>query len=316
MTSAAFSFNFNPEGNSVAPKVESWDNTSTCATVKQSQWIFPSPTQTDQPQLFKVPFQKSGSAMEFEDVPFSAGLTLKKRTAISLKKGLELYAYGSQSRSVELLNIVGSSDLRNGVYEGGFKLWECAIDLIEYMREVNFSLEGKIVLELGCGHGLPGIYALVHGKAKQVIFQDYNEEVLHLLTIPNVGINEPNAPLQTDCSKEGASRFMSGDWQSVGELLAKEGIKVDVILSSETIYCESSLGKLVDLVDSVLAPSGIALFAAKTYYFSVGGGTDLFKRELEIRKGGQLCVGTVKQYADGVSNVREILLVKRSPQGA
>lgn len=82
-----------------------------------------------------------------------------------------------------------ASDLKPGVYEGaipmtmsidgvflrgllsrertrisgGLKLWECAVDLIQYLREAaatgELSLEGARVLELGCGHGLPGIYA-------------------------------------------------------------------------------------------------------------------------------------------------------------
>jgi hypothetical protein len=81
----------------------------------------------------------------------------------------------------ELSELLVKSDIQTGVYEGsltihlirsdrvlgGFKLWEGAVDLIEYMHD-NAELfpmrerEMK-VMELGCGHGLPGIYALQQG---------------------------------------------------------------------------------------------------------------------------------------------------------
>lgn len=52
-----------------------------------------------------------------------------------------------------------------GCYAGGFKLWECSVDLIEAVRKEmqdgHLSFRGKDVLELGCGHGLPGIFACV-----------------------------------------------------------------------------------------------------------------------------------------------------------
>jgi predicted nicotinamide N-methyase len=53
---------------------------------------------------------------------------------------------------------------------GGLKLWECAIDLIRYLREEAVSLQGVRVLELGCGHGLPGVYAAtqVHAGVRDV----------------------------------------------------------------------------------------------------------------------------------------------------
>lgn len=65
------------------------------------------------------------------------------------------------------------SDLLPGVYEGGAKIWECTIDLIDYFVE-NTKLsdfKAKRVLDLGCGSGLLGIYALTCGAT--VHFQDY-----------------------------------------------------------------------------------------------------------------------------------------------
>ena len=81
-----------------------------------------------------------------------------------------------------------SSDLVPGIYEGGLKLWEGAVDLLSVLAgtyataacaaheitdsyhplasdapEPRLSLAGSRVLELGCGHGLPGIFALIGG---------------------------------------------------------------------------------------------------------------------------------------------------------
>ena len=54
-----------------------------------------------------------------------------------------------------------------------------------------------------------------------------------------------------------------------------------------------------------LAPGGVALIAAKTYYFGVGGGTAAFV-DLVNKEGG-MRVATVATLDDGASNKREIL---------
>ena len=77
------------------------------------------------------------------------------------------------------------SDLIPGVYEGGMKVWECALDLVTYLARSGVEFAGHRVLELGCGSGLPGIVALLRG-AEEVCFQDYNTEVVQCITIPSV----------------------------------------------------------------------------------------------------------------------------------
>lgn len=48
------------------------------------------------------------------------------------------------------------------------------------------------MLELGCGHGLPGVLCLLAGA--EVHFQDYNAAVLTGLTAPNVAANLARLP--------------------------------------------------------------------------------------------------------------------------
>ncbi len=62
------------------------------------------------------------------------------------------------------------SDLVSGVYEGGLKIWECSLDLVHFIANNPALIENKRVLELGCGQGLPGICALLRGKASHVAF--------------------------------------------------------------------------------------------------------------------------------------------------
>mmetsp|Transcript_1152 Transcript_1152/g.3242 ORF Transcript_1152/g.3242 Transcript_1152/m.3242 type:complete len:132 (-) Transcript_1152:2369-2764(-) len=60
----------------------------------------------------------------------------------------------------------GESDLVAGEYEGGRKLWESSVDLVQYCALENLSFAGKRVLELGCGHALPSIFAAQQGAAE------------------------------------------------------------------------------------------------------------------------------------------------------
>jgi hypothetical protein len=69
---------------------------------------------------------------------------------ISLKNGAVLQKYRKtlDASDESLTQIVQQSDLVAGVYEGGFKLWECAIDLLNFFVENSILFEGKRVLEV------------------------------------------------------------------------------------------------------------------------------------------------------------------------
>ncbi|KAF9969410.1 Histidine protein methyltransferase 1 [Actinomortierella ambigua] len=95
---------------------------------------------------------------------------------------------------LEMLALADKSDLVKGVYEGGLKTWECALDLVAYLAENPESFDGKKVLELGCGSALPGIYVLTKSETVQVDFQDYNDQVLRLVTLPNILLNTCTRP--------------------------------------------------------------------------------------------------------------------------
>ena len=59
------------------------------------------------------------------------------------------------------------------------------MDLLKFLDDNNYNFSDKSVLDLGCGHGLLGIYTKLKG-AKKVIFQDFNKEVLEYATKKNL----------------------------------------------------------------------------------------------------------------------------------
>ncbi|GAA5931398.1 protein-histidine N-methyltransferase [Sporobolomyces koalae] len=104
-----------------------------------------------------------------------------------------------------------TSDLVKGVYEGGLKTWECSLDLVDCLDQRGYSIDtdldvarvrGKAVLEVGCGTAVPtcALFARLLNEIRQsptregqppkhktrIHLQDYNKQVLSLITLPNL----------------------------------------------------------------------------------------------------------------------------------
>ncbi|XP_047532968.1 histidine protein methyltransferase 1 homolog [Vanessa atalanta] len=195
------------------------------------------------------------------------------------------------------------SDLITGKYEGGLKIWECTYDLVDYLEENKETIvfKNKKVLDLGCGAGILGIYALLKGAL--VTFQDYNKEIIEYCTIPNVLLNMEEEQIDEETK---SSKFYSGDWASFDQLL-EESEKFDIILTSETLYNVKNYDKLIALFQHRLKDEGIIYIAAKTYYFGVGGGMRQFETAIK-----DTCFKSqiVWKTSNGIQ--REILKIKKS----
>ncbi|KAJ2508948.1 hypothetical protein IWW47_000305 [Coemansia sp. RSA 2052] len=107
---------------------------------------------------------------------------------------------GAEDSAIKQAMAEGSSaaDVIKGVYEGGLKTWECSMDLLGYLvehgDELRDALSGARVLEIGCGTGLPSLHILKNMASTSVCLQDYNKDVLELVTIPNVLANAAFSP--------------------------------------------------------------------------------------------------------------------------
>ncbi|XP_034950987.1 histidine protein methyltransferase 1 homolog isoform X2 [Chelonus insularis] len=192
------------------------------------------------------------------------------------------------------------SDLIPAIYEGGLKIWECSYDLGKYFYSQNIFCKNSKVLDLGCGTGIIGILALLKGCT--VHFQDYNSEVIELVTIPNVLLN-----LEDRQKIEKNTQFYAGDWERFVELLIKkypnETEKYDVISTCETIYNSYNYQKLYQVFKQQLKKDGVGYIAGKVHYFGIGGNMKEFEKL--IKTDNVFNVETVWRSEEGLQ--REIL---------
>eukprot|EP00871_Galdieria_phlegrea_P002331 jgi/Galph1/3099/GphlegSOOS_G1793.1 len=199
-------------------------------------------------------------------------------------------------------NIENNRDIIGGVYEGGFKLWEGSVDLVLFLfKNLDLSLY-KTGIELGCGHGLPGIFSLQEGI--NMDFLDYNREVIREVLFPNLLLN--------NCLEAASdSLFFAGDWTC----LLHQGLceRYDLILGSEIMYRTETFHTLTECLQHLLkVETGVAYLSGKRFYFGVGGGTEAFRRFLESQMPEFKC-NCVMRTQDGKSNVREILEIRKRP---
>ncbi|RWS26808.1 histidine protein methyltransferase 1-like protein [Leptotrombidium deliense] len=186
-------------------------------------------------------------------------------------KGTKRFICEQNTNPESVLGLHSNSDLMPGIYEGGFKIWECSHDLLQYLDTHVYISDTTSVLEIGCGAGLLGIYSLTKG-ARSVHFQDFNSDVLKWFTLPNVALNIPAISENMGETINTKCKFFAGDWKLVNDKVVASGMKYDLILTSETIYNAENHSILVELIKNCLSENGVAFVAAKSYYFGVGGG--------------------------------------------
>ncbi|KAL9601394.1 MAG: hypothetical protein Q9219_002570 [cf. Caloplaca sp. 3 TL-2023] len=95
---------------------------------------------------------------------------------------------------------LSADDIKPNIYEGGFKTWECSVDLARYLLQhatdlYKFLLDTGTIIELGAGTALPSLllfHLLLSTPPTQqppqrtLVLTDYNPSVLSLATIPNL----------------------------------------------------------------------------------------------------------------------------------
>ena len=216
------------------------------------------------------------------------------------------------------LDHIKNKDLVPGQYEGGVKLWECSLDLCNFLPGYLgwYDFNALKVLELGCGHGLPGLYFLLRGA--KVMFQDFNEEILEKIT--KNYILQIKDRYNRDLLSQSA--FISGDWKYFSNKLEKgefscESLenkkefamnKFDIIISADTIYNVENYESFYSVIKDKLNYPGICFVCSKKFYFGVGGGTSQFI-DFVVQK-GDFCIKIVKEFNDGMSNIRQILEIR------
>ena len=180
----------------------------------------------------------------------------------------------------DLIEITKTHDLVNGKYEGGFKVWECSVDLAKYLySNYTTDLSELSIFEIGCGHALPSLSLLkklISVKSLKVInlyLQDYNRDCIELITYLNVKkfLVDNSELLKVNLEKLNI-KFVYGDWKSLNSILPMNSF--DLLLTSETIYNRFYYKSLLGLCKNLLNANdreSCILLAAKTCYFGCTG---------------------------------------------
>ena len=209
------------------------------------------------------------------------------------------YEYLKNADPASNNSIAEVSDLVPNVYEGGYEVWECTIDLLNYLHShIEILKQSSSVLDLGCGAGLLGIAAkMASSDHVLVVFQDYNFDVIENFTLKNYHKN---------CGGSSSThnvKFIAGDWSEMSGKLCK----YDLILSAETIYNCKSQQKVLKILLDHLSDSGTAYFASKRHYFGVGGGVVDFKTLVA----GSNCFKCESVWSNETGLLRDILKITR-----
>lgn len=189
-------------------------------------------------------------------------------------------------RNKTLISGLEKGDLTPGVYEGGFKTWECAVYLASYLpKEEEEEGAGCLtktagnqakgdeeeewidqVIELGCGSAMPSLALFARllrdkrtrktRRRTRFVLADYNDVVLRMVTIPNFILtwwlnaqpHQDNSNDNNDDSGEGSDG------------LALEGeLDIDASLLEAFAADLAELGITIDLISGAWSASFVDL---------------------------------------------------------
>ncbi|PWA92328.1 hypothetical protein CTI12_AA081030 [Artemisia annua] len=149
---------------------------------------------------------------------------------------------------VSVSDIIGS-EMISSKADASLKSMDSSLDLVNILkheiRDAQLSFRGKRVLELGCGYGVPGIFACLKG-ASTVHFQDLNAENIRCTTIPNVLANleqardrqsrQPESPLTPSrYIISPAVHFYAGEWEELAGVLSVVKNDIPEVASAMTL---------------------------------------------------------------------------------
>lgn len=124
----------------------------------------------------------------------------------------------------------------------GLLLWESAIALATSLAACPSHVEGRRVLELGCGVGLAGIVASSLGGIVTAI--DHDAAAIEVA--------------RTNAAANGCDGIMFevADWTTFGSAGA-----FDLVIGADVTYEKATHRAVLDTISRLLAPNGRALFA-------------------------------------------------------
>lgn len=162
-----------------------------------------------------------------------------------------------------------NTDLQTNVYEGGYKTWECSLDLVKFLldrgprKDLDDLVRINHVVELGCGSAVPSLllfqYALKNQLGMVFTLADYNADVIRLVTLPNLVLAwtallspEENTRLLPDGNPLQTTEEEHGDLYLTPEIIA--AFKLQIQATGITLNLLSGswtpTSRLLDLIPS------------------------------------------------------------------
>jgi predicted nicotinamide N-methyase len=127
------------------------------------------------------------------------------------------------------------------------ELWPSGVALAAKIAREPVIMQGKRVLELGCGLGVTAVAALRAGA--DLLVTDYSPEALALCSLN--ALEQAGTQPQT----------LRVNWRNPGPNLHGAGDEFPVVLAADVLYEGRDVDPLVALVEQVVAPDGELLLA-------------------------------------------------------
>lgn len=211
----------------------------------------------------------------------------------------------------ETLNDIEDSDIRTGVYEGGFKTWECSVDLASILldrgprKDIDELFRCDQIIEvcqimvqyeflfrththtnnhnqLGCGTALPTLtlfqHCLTNSIPQTFTLSDYNSSVLRLATLPNLLLTWATTTSPPLISPTESSQ--TGDIELTPEILTSFRAALTQNQITLNFLSGSWSPELASLIPSSAPDMGTLVLGAETIYSPAA--TDAFVEILMI----------------------------------
>ncbi|GMF68263.1 unnamed protein product [Aspergillus oryzae] len=168
-------------------------------TLRLYQTITVSTLSTRAPRLLpsQVSFNKLNINTTQDDQTSVKTLTLARREVFDIRTQLMAEDTADYANE-ELISGLEKGDITPNIYEGGFKTWECSVDLAKLVANENILSNAdagdRHIIELGAGTAVPSLALFAQslsnpkGSSQNIrfTFADYNSVVLRLVTLPNL----------------------------------------------------------------------------------------------------------------------------------
>ncbi|RYP81300.1 hypothetical protein DL769_002029 [Monosporascus sp. CRB-8-3] len=232
---------------------------------------------------------------------------------------------------------LGNHDVRTGIYEGGFKSWECSVDLVKILSQSKTILSANDhstrVIEVTPAIGSALFQWALDSRTGETdtwlsfVLADYNPTVLQLVTLPNFILSwalhqQPHSPALKDAfSSEGELDFSSEVLDAFVEFLSSRKMSlhffsggwspefVDLVASAGATRTEAGSKQTTVIVGAETIYSPFALDAFTQTLFA------LMREEKARGNPSEALVGAKRLYF-GVGGSLDDFVAKANDLGA